>query len=172
MKLLNFLPFEKYVLTTKMHYDDVYKRLADNIDPKKNTHFFAFYRDSDKPYHGEISGNTFTMSRIIKYKNSFLPVIKGKISSSVGQTQISIKMRPEMFALIFGTMWMVLVGLVCVGLLLGGLLNFRQIIERGFSPAFLIPFGMFIFGYLLISISFKKESKKSKQFLATLLDAE
>ena len=172
MKLLNFVPFEKYILTTKLSCDDIYKRLADNIEPKQNIQFFAFNRNSAKPYEGEISGNSFTMSRIIKYNNSFLPVIKGKISSIVGQTQIRIVMRPEMFFLMFGSLWMAIVGLFCAGLLLAGFLNFKQIVEHGFSPAFLIPFGMFIFGYLLISISFKKESKKSQQFLATLLDAE
>lgn len=172
MKLLNFLPFEKYILTTKLHYDEIFKLLDDNIEPKKNIQFFAFNRDSDKPYQGEISGNSFTMSRIIKYNNSFLPVVKGKISSIVGETQIRIVMRPQMFFLIFGSLWMAIVGLFCAGFLLGGLLNLKQIVEHGFSPAFLMPFGMFIFGYLLISISFKKESKKSQQFLATLLDAE
>jgi hypothetical protein len=172
MKLQNLLPFEKYNLTTKLSYDEIYKRLADNIEPKRSFQFFAFNRNSTKPYEGEIWGNSFTISRIINYNNSFLPVIKGNILTMIGQNQINIKMRPAIFFLIFGSLWLGIVTLACILLILAGLVQFKQIIQNGFSPAFLIPFGMFIFGCLIFLIPFKIESKKSRKFLAALLEVE
>jgi hypothetical protein len=172
MNLKKFLPFEKYILTTRLSYVEVIKRLADNIEPNKTFRFSGFNRNTIKPYQGEIFGNSFTISSNINYTNSFLPVITGSISMFVGHTQINIKMKPVTFVLIFISLWLGIVGLVCIGILLTGLLQFKQILNNGFSPMLLIPFGMFIFGCLLISLAFKAESKKSKEFLATLLDGQ
>jgi hypothetical protein len=131
-----------------------------------------FNRNSTKPYEGEISKNSFSISRIIGYRNSFLPTIHGDVSTFLGQTQIKIKMRPVTFVLIFMSFWLGIVGLVCLGTLLIGLLNISKILRTGFSPMLLIPFGMFIFGILLTNLAFKAESKKSKEFLATLLSGQ
>jgi len=171
MNLKKYLPFENYSLTTNLSTTEIYKRLSDNIEPRKAFRFSLFNQNSTKPYEGEIYGNTFSMSRIINYRNSFLPIIKGDISMFAGQTQINIKMRPVTFVLIFISFWLGTVGLLCVSMLLVGLLQIKQLLKTGFSPMVLIPFGMFIFGYLLTTLAFKAESSKSKKFLTTLLDA-
>ncbi len=172
MNLKKYLPFENYILSTKLSATEIYKRLSNNIEPKRTFRFSPFNRNSTKPYEGEIYENTFSMSRIINYRNSFLPIIRGDISIFAGQTQINIKMRPVTFALIFISFWLGVVGLICVGMLLSGLLQIRQLVKTGFSPMLLIPFGMFIFGYLLMTLAFKAESGKSKKFLVTLLEAQ
>ena len=171
MILKNVLPFENYVLTTKLSVDEVLKRIADNIQQKPGFSFPTFSRNYTKPYTGEISGTTFTMSRNINYRNSFLPVITGQISTYLGQTQINIKMRPIIFVLIFISFWLGIVGLVCIGMLLAGLFQIKQILQNGFSPMILIPFVMFAFGCLLTHFAFKEESKNSKEFLARLLES-
>jgi hypothetical protein len=171
MILKNILPFENYVLTTKLSSEEVLKRVADNIQQKKSFNSSTFNRNYTKPYTGQIIGMTFTMNRNINYRNSFLPVIAGQITTYPGQTQINIKMRPAIFVLIFISFWLGIVGLVCLGTLLIGLLQFRQILQNGFSPMILIPFGMFAFGCLLTHFAFKGESKNSKEFLATLLES-
>jgi hypothetical protein len=171
MILKKVLPFENYILTTKLSIDEVLKRVADNIQQKQSFSFSTSNRNYTKPYTGQIIGMTFTMNRNINYRNSFLPVITGQITTYLGQTQINIKMRPVIFVLIFISFWLGIVGLVCLGTLLVGLLQFRQILQNGFSPMLLIPFGMFAFGCLLTHFAFKGESKNSKEFLATLLES-
>jgi tellurite resistance protein TehA-like permease len=74
--------------------------------------------------------------------------------------------------LAFMSFWLGIVGLICIGLILAGLFQFGKILQNGLSPKMFIPFGMFAFGYLLIYLAFKTESKKSKEFLATLLEAQ
>lgn len=172
LNLKKYLPFENYVLTTNLSADEVYQRLSDIIEPKKTFRLSMFNRNSTKPYEGEISRNSFTISRIISYRNSFLPIIHDDISTLFGQTQIQIKMRPETFVVIFMSLWLGAVGLACIGMLLRGLFQIRQILQTGFSPMLLIPFGMFIFGCLLTILAFKEESKKSKKNLATLLSGQ
>lgn len=167
----NVLPYENYVLTTRLSSDEVLKRIGDNIQQKQGFNLSTFSRNYTKPYTGQINGKAFTISRNIDYRNSFLPVITGQIATDLGQTQINIKMRPVIFVLIFISFWLGIVGLVCIGMLLAGLSHFRQLLQNGFSPMFLIPFGMFAFGCLLTYFAFKVESKKSKEFLATLLES-
>jgi len=81
-------------------------------------------------------------------------------------------MRPVTPVLIFMSIWLGIVVLVCLGTLLIGLLNIAEILRTGFSPMLLIPFGMFIFGSLLTNLAFQTESKQSKEFLATLLHGQ
>jgi hypothetical protein len=165
------LPIENYVLTTNLSVEEVLKRIAENIQHRQEFSFSTFSRNYSKPYTGEINSTTFTMTRNINYRNSFLPIIKGQVIPFLGQTQVNIKMRPTIFALIFISFWLGIVTLFCIGLLLVGLLRFRQILQTGFSPGFLIPFAMFVFGCVLLHFSFKRESKISKDFLATLLQS-
>ena len=171
MILKKVLPFENYVLTTKLSADEVLKRVADNIQQRQGFSFSTFNSNYTKPYTGQIIGTTFTMNRNINYRNSFLPVITGHVKTFLGQTQVNIKIRPVTLVLIFISFWLGIGGLVCLGMLLIGLLQFRQILQDGFSPMLFIPFGMFVFGCLLTHFAFKGESKNSKEFLARLLES-
>lgn len=169
---MKYLPFENFVLVTSLSADEVRNRLANNIEPQKNSFIFTSKKNTSKPYEGSIINNTFKISRIISYRNSFLPVITGEISQAWGKTEITVNMKPVIFVQIFMAFWLGGVGLACIGILVAGIIKFKDIIHNGFSPAFLGPFGMFIFGYLLITLSFRYESKTSKEFLKSLFDAE
>jgi len=171
MNLTKYLPFENYVLTTKLPTLEVLKRITDNIEPRQGFTISSFNRKYAKPYTGHINGLTFTMSRNINYRNSFSPIITGQIETFLGETQIKVKMRLVSFVLVFISFWLGVVGLVCIGMIIAGLSQFKQILQNGFSPAVLIPFGMFAFGCLLTILPFKYESKTSIQFLSKLLDS-
>lgn len=172
MNFKKYLPFENYSLMSKLTVEEITKRLADNIEPKNNFRFTGLNKSTNKPYEGQIERDRFTITRIINYRNSFLPVITGQISTFLGKTQINVKMRPTTYVLIFMSIWLGTVGLICLGILFFGIFQFRQVLQDGFSPMMLIPFGMFLFGCLLTTLAFKAESKKSKYFLATLLQGE
>jgi hypothetical protein len=172
MNLYKYLPFEKYTLVSRLSAEEVRKRLIANIEPAKKFQFYIFKKTGSKPYEGRIEGNQFTINRIIDYRNSFLPVIRGQISEKQGQVYIHINMRPSTGVLIFFSFWIGIVTLVCLAIAVAAIAQFRKILENGFSPAILIPFGMFIFGSLLITMGFKSESRDSKEFLRKLLEGQ
>lgn len=172
MEFKKLLPFENLILTTKLSVAEVTKRLTDNIEIQKTSKFFTLNNHSSKLYRGTILNNNFKISRIINYRNSFLPIISGSIYSAIGKTEVEIKMRLHQFVFIFILIWFSAVGLVCLVILFAALVQFKKIIHEGFSPAFLIPFVMFIIFYLMLFFAFKLESKKSIQFFEALLDAE
>ncbi len=171
MNLKKYLPIENYTLITKLSVEEIMQRLTQNVEPRKNVRMHGFGRKSLKPYEGEITTNSFKISRIIDSRNSFLPMITGNISSFLGKTEIKIKMQPATFVLIFISLWLGIVGIVCLGMAAVALAQISKIFTKDFSPMTFIPFAMFIFGCLLTHFAFKSESKKSKQFLERIFEA-
>ncbi|WPV63976.1 hypothetical protein [Chitinophaga sp. LS1] len=171
MNIKSLLPYDRYTLTTRLNEGEVRRRLEANVAPPKKPFSLLVQRyglkknTTDKPYVGVVVGPHFEIVRVINYKNSFLPVTKGEMSNFLGQTEIKVKSSPHLAVMIFSGVWlfMVLVGCVAV---LGASIN------DGFEPVMLIPFGMFVFGCLLFTIPYKLEAKKTKRFLAELLEAE
>lgn len=172
MTLRFFLPFDNFKLSTKLTSAEVQARLAATIEPKNVFRFFQFRNKPTKAYEGQIDGTSFRMSRIIAYRNSFLPVIRGEISSHLDKTQVSIKMRPSTGVIIFMLFWLGVVGFLCLATLVAAVRHFNQVVQHGFSPAALIPFFMFAFGYGLITFGYRLEAPKSKRFLKQLLESK
>jgi hypothetical protein len=81
-------------------------------------------------------------------------------------------MRPVIAVLIFMMFWLGAIGSVCIGIIVSGIFQFKQLTAGSFSPATLIPFVMFAFGYSLMILAYRAESHKSKAFLQQLLEAE
>lgn len=162
------MPFDKIVFDTKLSQEEVSNRLNAVIEPRKFFRISLSGKKNKMLYEGEIKGTSFKISRIINYRNSFLPVVFGEIISDGNQTRVIIKMRPSKSVIIFMTLWLGLVGLLCLGILISGILQLKQILKTGFSPASLIPFGMFAFGYSLIFFGYRFEAQKTKDFLIKL----
>lgn len=168
MNIKSLLPVDRYTLVTRLNVAEVMRRLEANVAPKKPTSNLVVTRwgqkeTFDKPYAGIISGQHFNISRVINYKNSFLPVIKGEVTHFLGQTEINVKSSPHIAVLVFSALWMSMVLIGCVVVTMVS-------IKDGFEPALLIPFFMLVFGCLLFTIPYKIEAKKSKAFLVNLLE--
>jgi len=159
MNLKIFLPFEDYTLTTTLKVEEVSKRLEEKIRPKRRLKDF-FYGDANrKPYEGYILINDFKISRIIGYKNSFLPVISGLIYNVSGKTHIKVEMKIIPYVLIPTA-------------LVIAVLTMASIFIKGFIFSSPFPFLFPLISYLVIYFAFKIESTMSKKFLAKLLEAE
>ena len=164
---MKFLPFENITYETSLDQNEVYQRLDEVIEPstvfRKAT---IFGSTNDKPYEGSFSGNTFKIIRIIGYRNSFLPRIKGTIETSYNGTKVNVKMRLHPFVIVFMLVWFGLTGVGCFAALANIFGN------ESFDSMNMRPFGMLIFGYALVTLGFKYESIKSKKFFAQLFEVK
>jgi len=170
MKLRFLLPIDKFKLHTKLTAGEVEARLTDNIEQARISRLFSNYQTT-KPYQGQITGNRFEITRIIGYRNSFLPIIKGEITTYLGKSELNIIMRPVKAVLIFMCFWLGIVGVICLGLLIAAIVQFKQILQHGFYPGALVPFFMFAFGLALVTFGYRVEAQEAKAFLKTLLEA-
>jgi hypothetical protein len=172
MDFKKILPVENYTLTTKLTVEEIRNRMANKVEPKKNFRLKLFSSTSSKPYEGYVTASAFKINRIISYRNSFLPIIGGQTYSVAGKTYIKIEMSI--------LRWVIAFLIIILGFFIMGSMAFSSIFfsgSKGTSPEkfmlhplflFLVP----LFFYFVIYFSFKFESKKSKEFLATLLEGE
>jgi hypothetical protein len=156
-----FFPYERLTLETSLTVNEVVAALSGYVEPKR---FWRnpFSRDH-KDYQGLVSAEGFKMSRIIHHRNSFLPVIKGRMHPMTRGARVEVTMSLHPFIAAFWVLWLAILG---SGSLTGGaawLASPRDALR-------LAPVAMFAFGYLLCTLSFKWESRKERQFLLELLD--
>jgi hypothetical protein len=85
-----FIPFDGFVIQTNLSSEAVKQKLAEVVEPYKP---FIVPFSHHKRYQGEINDNKFKFSKIIFYRNSFLPVIQGEIYPKTNGTSIEITLR-------------------------------------------------------------------------------
>ncbi len=165
---MKLLPFESIIYKTHLEPDYVLGLMERAIEPKRTFRINSLFGSGKfKDYEGKLNEDgSFDIRRIISYRNSFLPVIKGQIDQDFNGTQIKVKMRLHLVVLIFMMLWSVGVSLALVIALLFG------IVGNEVHPISFIPLGMLLFGYAITMGGFKYESTKSKKFLAKLFDSE
>jgi hypothetical protein len=171
-----FLPVENYIIRTKLTEEQIVQRLNEftkNTGVKSNASLFGFGtlfgQKSGGPYEGTIKSNEFKISRIISYRNSFLPVIRGSVSSFLNQREITISMGLNLFVKVFMIIWLSL-SLFASLLILVEFLNGS--VHTNWLPEKFIPLLMVVFGYVMMILAFKFESRKSKKDLNALFEAE
>jgi len=163
---MKYLPAEDITFQSKLKEAELIQRLEDSIEPVKAFRFGLFNGGETKPYQGKIVGNRFNISRIIAYRNSFLPQIGGNIENTFSGSLIKVKMRLHVAVIIFMCIWAGIVGVV-------GILFLSQAFgSTDFDPMTLIPLGMLVVFYVVIMLAFKYESNQSKADLQNLFDAE
>jgi len=161
-----FIPYENINYETELKFHEIIKILNSIIEPRKIIRILSIFNDNLKPYEGEINNNKFKICKIIRYRNSFNPIIYGTINNENNVTKINLKMKLHSFVKIFMIIWL---GFTCITFLTG-LIGLILNTEAKYSLPFGI--GMMVFGYLLMTFGFKYESKKSKEYFKTLFKAK
>ena len=120
---------------------------------------------NQKPFQGEITQNGFKITRIIHYRNSFLPIITGKFLPGNPRLKVEIRMGLHPFVTAFICIWFGGVGLISI-IFLASMLSGTTT----FSIDSLIPLGMLVFGWALVSGGFWFEVKKQKPMLIEMFE--
>jgi len=164
---MRILPYEDYQLITSLPEKEVVELISQQIEPAPALRLSQSKRATNrKPYEGEISGNIFKIIRIIRYRNSFVPMIFGTIEKQGAVTRIHVEMRIMPLATLFIAFLMGIILIMGISFLVIGLHDQR------FLPALAVPLMMLAFGYFMVYWGFKSESAKSKKFLNELLRAD
>lgn len=155
-------PIQRFTIHSSLSTELVREKLLEVVEPRKTFRWKS--GNPEKPYQGEVGEHSFEINRIINYRNSFLPMIKGRITPEAMGSKIEVEMSLHPVVFVFMLVWLGMVGQFAVLFLIA------SIAEGTFEPAALIPVGMFIFGCLLPPIGFKPEAGRSKKFLQQLLE--
>ncbi len=145
------LPFENVTYKTELSPTEIANQL------RSSTQYTTLGKS--------ISEKGFTIKRIINYRNSFLPIVTGTITEEENETTVNVKMKMNILVIIFMTFWFAMV-------FLAGFATIVISYSSGFEVFYLIPFGMLIFGVVLVVGGFKAESSKTKKDLQKILQAQ
>jgi hypothetical protein len=154
------LPYERLTIETTLPIEEAQRRLADAIEPKRMMRWG--WSTPTKPFQGAIAGERFEMSRVIRYRNSFLPQITGQIRQGYQGAAIDLTLQLHPLVLIFMVVWLAAIGGAALLLL-------SSVLGSGSLQLYsLIPAGMFVFAVLLCTLAFNFEASKAKVLLHQL----
>jgi len=112
---------------------------------------------------GSVDGDRFRVRRVIRYRNSLLPVVSGTVTHSAGGSEVRLVMRLAWWVLAFGIVWFGAMLAVFVGLMRDGVIPASPV-------SFLIPMAIVFFGAALFWAPFRYEANLVERLLRALLE--
>ncbi|MBO0358146.1 hypothetical protein J0X19_09340 [Hymenobacter sp. BT186] len=125
-----------------------------------------FKSRSPAPFQGAVHFDSFEIQRVISYRNSWLPQIKGRVKlAQDGQGSIvTVRHKLHLFVLVFSSIWLLGVGVATISALWScwatGIFTFAK----------LIPMLMLSFGLTLFTVPFWLEVRQSRPLLIRILE--
>ena len=159
---MKLLPRDSFTIHTALSPEAVAATLETWVEPKQ---WLRFGR-GEKAFEGEYSSRGFKISRIINYRNSFIPVVRGTFRPGPRGVTIAVTMTLHLFVWIFLGIWLgflTLVGALFVASVPGG--------KSHFDTPMLIPLGMVAFGLALMNIPFWIEAARARTLLQDMFGA-
>lgn len=161
---MRFLPKETLVYHSTLKADQLHERLSIYVEPRLDG-LIDWKKKREKPYEGLVKKDGFEISRIIDYRNSFLPVVSGKITPSTDQSVVVVTMALHSFVRIFLAIWFAMAILFFFVYLV------KSIKDTTIDPILLIPITLVALGYRLTIRAFKVESDRAREDLKEMLSA-
>lgn len=158
------LPYQKIVFESPLNPEEARQRLAAEVAPLRSG--WQWVEKRTETFEGTVSAEDFQIHRIIRYRNSFLPVIHGRILPGIPGARIEVTLKLHTFVLIFSLIWLGFVGPLAGGAFL------QFLTSGGIEPEGIIPALMLIFFVLMVVIGFGIEAYKARKLLSHIFAVE
>src|ERR1700744_2386344 len=99
---MNLLPYDKFCIVTPLSPAEVDKQLQAEISPRPT----LFHDTGDAYFMGSVANGIFKFSRIIRNRNSFLPVVIVHTESWLNGSRVFVKIRLYLFMAVFMCFWL------------------------------------------------------------------
>ncbi|MGD1906002.1 MAG: WD40 repeat domain-containing protein [Leptolyngbyaceae cyanobacterium] len=161
--MMNLLPNQRFAIQTTHPLTQVIAALEKHIEAPRRRWGLSDHR---APYAGILTVSGFEIRRIIHYRNSFLPQIKGRFESGPLGTTVHVSMGLHPLVLIFLLMWSTPWLSFGIPILLFGVLPGNAPIEMGLMP--LVPISILT----VVWFTFRHESNRSRQDLTAIIQGQ
>ncbi|OQW57453.1 MAG: hypothetical protein A4S17_04395 [Proteobacteria bacterium HN_bin10] len=102
---VKWLPYHRFEIMSPLKREDAVAALAAHTEAPRWLRFDWPSNTNDKRFEGEVTANGFNLRRIMGYRNSFAPAVRGEIDSAGAMSRINITMQPSVFVLVFLAIW-------------------------------------------------------------------
>jgi hypothetical protein len=154
------IPYKSISINTSLTVDEAVHLVSAAIAPPRS--FFQGWRKAGKEFEGTVSNSSFTISRAIRYRNSFLPFLYGKFVPSAQGVRVEVRMTMHPLVIAFTVLWFTVIASFLL-LSIGGMLTTLKIDE-----GILLPIGMLLFFYLMVFLGLGFEANEAERFLSNL----
>src|SRR6202012_905244 len=104
---MKLLPYENFHIITLLKPAKVQGCLEREVEPDAGFSFKGVFSSPSAVYFsGYVVNGTFEFKRIINYRNSFLPRIKGSTESWISGGRVHVKMKMHIAVTIFMCIWL------------------------------------------------------------------
>ena len=161
---MKLFPSQEATLYSVLPKAEVLDRLQYNVQPE-----YMGFTDKDYPakrFEGHIEGDSFTLKRVVDYRNSFLPVIRGSLSELPRGTRVNLTLKPMRRIAIIMRLWFGAAVLVLIITIIASLTDGGSVI------AVIIPLIMLAVGVALQHICFNTESERAIDELRSIVEAK
>jgi hypothetical protein len=156
--LNTLLPYRHIELLSPLSVHEIEAILSDAAEPRRRFRFSS----AERIFEGIVTDHSFRLQRIISYRNSFLPQIRGKYAPHKVGCQVSITMRLHWVVFVFITVSL-------SGLGAATIFDCVAAFKYGSkADALWIPLGMLLFVFILVVGGFSFEATKAERILTKL----
>lgn len=186
---MHILPYEKFVYSSPLTEEEIKSRLnkAACYNPKLGL-LSSGSNSGNKPFEGRWEEHAFVLRRIITYRNSFAPLIFGKIRQTESGVEIDMKIRLHRFVSTFIIVWCSIAFMLGLPFLFSFFYTLYIVIKvsvlcGSFDLTFIStcfswdivplmqPIFMIFFAYALVMVGYWLENRKAKKLLSVILEA-
>lgn len=154
------LPYRKLEIHSPHRVDGAMALLKNVVEPKK----WLRVGSGGALFEGTITDASFEIQRIISYRNSFLPQLRGSIAAEGEGSRVSVTMQLHPVVMVFMIIWL-------SGVLFAAIAFIPAAVsDRANLGLALIPLGMLLFGVILTLGAFTFEAKKAERLLLDIFD--
>ena len=158
---MKLLPFDTFEFQTSLTLEETITVLKAEVEPKK---WFRWFTSKHAFFEGEVSREGFKIMRIINYRNSFLPIIRGTFKQSQNGINVIIRMSLHPFVLAFMCFWF--------GGVIFGLFTVEDGAIRNNSLVAVPLLIMLILGWVMVYGGFWFEARKAKPKLLSIFNGQ
>ena len=162
---MRIVPRKKIQFDLPLTTEQLIQRIR-SITTKRKVFSFQYRSDDHHLFTGEVSETGFKIQRIIRYRNSFLPVIVGSVRSAENGSKLEVLLRLHRFVLGFMIVWF---SGTIPAFVISIVLLISSIAVGPFEPMLLIGLFLAPFGIALVNIPFWIEARIAEEKLQEVL---
>ncbi len=158
------MPFYRFQIESSLPKQTVLSRIRAIVREKPGfwqsvKESFGSRPEGSPPFIGEVEGESFLIHRDIRYRNSFLPQVRGSVVSTPIGSSVFITMYLHPLVALFMLFWLGGVGAGALAML------------KAENGSFIIPAIMLLFGIGLTAGGFYPEAMKARRILKQSIES-
>ncbi len=104
--MIPLLPYKRLVFESPLSQEEVIHRLTLEVAKPRSGLQLQWFEKRTEKFEGTVSEEGFQINRIIRYRNSCLPVIHGCFSPLMKGVRIEVTMKLHIVVLAFSIIWL------------------------------------------------------------------